>query len=54
MMDNPASRIDFSKEPIISRNKGTVNIESTPQVELQPIEQSLPVEKAPPADESNE
>ena len=54
MMDNPASRIDFSKEPIISRNKGTVSVESTPSVELQPIEQSLPAVKTPPADESNE
>ena len=54
MMDNPASRIDFSKEPIISRNKGTVNVESTPSVELQPIEQFTPAVKDPPADESNE
>ena len=54
MMDNPASRIDFSKDPTLSRNKGTVNIESSPEVELQPIEQSTPAVKAPLKDESNE
>ena len=54
MMDNPASRIDFSKEPTISRNKGTVNLESTPAVELLPIEQSSPAVTSPPADDSNE
>ena len=54
MMDNPASRIDFSKDPIITRNKGTVNVDTTPSVELQPIEQSAPAVKAPTGDESNE
>ena len=54
MMDNPASRIDFSKEPIISRNKGTVDVESMPSIELQPIDQSDPAVKAPPLDDSGE
>ena len=54
MMDNPASRVDFSKEPIISRNKGTVDVESVPSIELQPIEQFAPTVKAPPLDDSGE
>ena len=54
MMDNPASRIDFSKEPIISRNKGTVNLEPAPAVELQPFKQIDPAVKVSPADELGE
>ena len=54
MMDNPASRIDFSKEPTISRNKGAVSLESVPNVELQPVEQSDPETTSPPAEGSNE
>ena len=54
MMDNPASRIDFSKDPTLSRNKGTLNVESIPAIELQPIEQSFPAVKIPPEDDSNE
>ena len=55
MMDNPASRIDFSKEPIISRNKGTVNVESSiPAIDLQPVKQSTPSVNDPPSDESGE
>ena len=46
--------VDFSKEPIISRNKGTVNVESVPSIELQPIDQSDPAVKAPPLDDSGE
>ena len=42
MMDNPASRIDFSNEPTLSRNKGTTAILPNTPVSLQPIEQSLP------------
>ena len=38
MMDNPASRIDFSNKPTLSRNEGTGNAVSTPTVDLQPIE----------------
>ena len=37
MMDNPASRIDFSNKPTLSRNEGTGNAVSTPTVDLQPI-----------------
>ena len=54
MMDNPASRVDFCKEPIISPNKGTVDVESVPSIELQPIEQFVPAVKAPPLDDSGE
>ena len=54
MMDNPASRTDFSKDPTISRNKGTVNLESAPNIDLQPVEKSIPEVKAPPYDESGE
>ena len=42
MMDNPASRIDFSNEPTLSRNKGAMDILPDVPVELQPIDQSLP------------
>ena len=49
MMDNPASRIDFSSKPTLSRNEGTSNALSPPSVDLQPIEQveqlGVPVEK---------
>jgi preprotein translocase subunit SecG len=54
MMPNPDSRTEYSKEPTISRNKGTVDIESMPSIELQPIEQSAPAVKAPPLDDSGE
>ena len=43
MMDNPASRIDFSNKPTLSRNKGTENAVSTPTVDLQPIEKNKPL-----------
>ena len=55
MMDNPASRIDFSKEPTISRNKGKANVDNVPAVELQPVEQLAPSEKKPlPVEDSGE
>ena len=54
MMDNPSSRIDFSKDPTLSRNKGTQNVETVPGVELQPIEQITPKVNALPAEESGE
>jgi len=54
MMDNPASRIDFSNEPALSRNKGTNNILATPQVDLQPIEEALPALNAPTNIESKD
>ena len=43
MMDNPASRIDFSNKPTLSRNEGTGNAVSTPTVDLQPIEKVEPI-----------
>ena len=43
MMDNPASRIDFSNKPTLSRNEGTGNAVSTPTVDLQPIEKVVPL-----------
>ena len=48
MMDNPASRIDFNPEPVLSsKNKGAQNDLTTPPVELQPIETILPVVDKP-------
>ena len=43
MMDNPASRIDFSNKPTLSRNEGSRNAVSTPTVDLQPIEKVAPL-----------
>ena len=43
MMDNPASRIDFSNKPTLSRNEGAGNAASTPAVDLQPIEKVEPL-----------
>ena len=42
MMDNPASRIDFSNEPTLSRNKIATDILPMAPIELQPIDQSVP------------
>ena len=53
MLDNPASRIDFSKEPTISRHKGTVNLETAPRVDLQPVK-IKPELKDPPIDDPGE
>ena len=48
MMDNPASRIDFNPEPVLSsKNKGAQNDLITPPVEIQPIETALPVVDKP-------
>ena len=48
MMDNPASRIDFNPEPVLSsKNKGAQNVFTTPPLELQPIETTLPVVEKP-------
>ena len=44
MMDNPASRIDFSNKPTLSRNEGAGNIVPAPAVDLQPVEKAVPVE----------
>ena len=47
-MDNPASRIDFNPEPVLSsKNKGAQNVFTTPPLELQPIETTLPVVEKP-------
>jgi len=45
MMDNPASRIDFSNKPTLSRNEGAGNTVPAPAVDLQPVEKAVPVEK---------
>ena len=42
MMDNPASRIDYSNEPTLSRNKEADIVLPVAPVGLQPIEQTLP------------
>ena len=47
MMKNPASRIDFSNEPTLSRNKGAVDILPETPVQLQPIEKLLPADGVP-------
>ena len=44
MMDNPASRIDFSNNPTLSRNEGAGNTVPAPAVDLQPVEKAVPVE----------
>ena len=44
MMDNPASRIDFSNKPTLSRNEGAGNSVPAPAVDLQPVEKAVPVE----------
>ena len=52
MMDNPASRIDFNPEPVLSsKNKGAQNVLTTPPVELQPIKTTLPVLEKPASKE---
>jgi len=43
MMDNPASRIDFSNKPTLSRNEGAGNAVSAPNVDLQVIEKVEPL-----------
>ena len=44
MMDNPASRIDFSNKPTLSRNEGAGNTVPAPAFDLQPVEKAVPVE----------
>ena len=52
MMDNPASRIDFNPEPVLSsKNKGNQNVLTTPPIEFQQIETTLPVLENPAGDE---
>ena len=48
MMENPSSRIDFSTDPTMSRNKGNVIAEPPPAIDLIPIEeQASPILKVP-------
>ena len=54
MMDNPASRIDFSNKPTLSRNEGTGNAVSTPTVDLQPIEKVKPLAVPPTENKDGE
>ena len=44
MMDNPASRIDFSNKPTLSRNEGAENTVPAPGIDLHPVEKAVPVE----------
>ena len=43
MMDNPASRIDFSNKPTLNRNEGIENAVSTPTIDLQSIKKVEPL-----------
>ena len=47
MMDNPDSRVDYSPDPTITRNKGAAINLISPSVDLQPIENSLPSNDSP-------
>ena len=47
MMKNPASRIDYSNEPTLSRNKGAADIMPVSPLQLQPIEKLLPADVVP-------
>ena len=50
MMDNPSSRIEFSKDSTLSRNKGNAVIETAPAVDLLPIEEIVPPALIVPAE----
>ena len=54
MMKNPASRIDYSNEPTLSRNKGAADILPASPVQLQPIEKLLPADGVPANSETKE
>ena len=54
MMKNPASRIDYSNEPTLNRNKGAADILPASPVQLQPIEKILPVDGVPVNPETQE
>ena len=55
MMDNPSSKIEFSKDSTLSRNKGTSAVETAPAVELLPIEEKvLPVLSVPAESDDGE
>lgn len=54
MMKNPDSRIDYSNEPTLSRNKGTADILPESPVQLQPIEKILPADGVPANSQTKE
>ena len=54
MMKNPASRIDYSNEPTLSRNKGATDILPASPIQLQPIEKLLPADGVPANSETKE
>ena len=54
IMKNPASRIDYSNEPTLSRNKGAADILQASPVQLQPIEKLLPGDGVPANSETKE
>ena len=54
MMKNPASRIDYSNDPTLSRNKGASNIMPASPVQLQPIENLFPADGVPANSETQE
>ena len=54
MMDNPSSRIEFSKDSTLSRNKGNSIIETAPAVDLLPIEEKVPPVLSVPAESEDE
>ena len=54
MMKNPASRIDYSNEPTLSRNKGAADILPASPIQLQPIEKLLPADGVPANSETQE
>ena len=45
MMDNPASRIDFSNKPTLSRNEGAENTVPAPADDQRSVEKAVTVEK---------
>ena len=55
MMDNPSSRIEFSKDSTLSRNKGNSAVEAAPAVDLLPIKEKVsPVLSVPAESEGGE
>ena len=54
MMKNPDSRIDYSNEPTLNRNKGSADILPASPVQLQSIEKLLPVDRVPANSETKE
>ena len=52
MMDNPASRIDFSNKPTLSRHEGSGNTPPAPAIDLQTIEKTAPFEAPTGNDDS--